>query len=167
MTIPVPTDVFERMRDALNAVPNTNCGDFTTYELASELDRIARNTTGAEVTIKFGREGEHVETFNFDNALLRDEFLNGVAAGEGWMEYEIVENDDDHPHQEVLDLILELLAETDEEWLAQCINNCHNGVLRGPINTENLHLFRRYRNDRDAGNPEGHAMIEEARKNSA
>ena len=49
-------------------------------------------------------------------------------------------------HEELFELVEQLLMFNDEEYLADCILACHNGRLQGPINSENLHLFRRYRN---------------------
>lgn len=69
-----------------------------------------------------------------------------------------------YDHTELLLLIRDLVDEHDEEYIAQCINQCHNGVLRGPINTGNLHLFRRYRNDPSAGDPDGFAMVARAKE---
>lgn len=67
-------------------------------------------------------------------------------------------------HTALFQTIRSLLEEHDEEWLAKAINLCHNGQLRHPITTENLHLFRRYRNDPNVGSPDGAAMIAEAKR---
>lgn len=49
-------------------------------------------------------------------------------------------------HDELFALIRTLLETRPRRRLELAIAECHNGRLRDPITTENLHLFRRYRN---------------------
>jgi hypothetical protein len=67
-------------------------------------------------------------------------------------------------HAELLELVRDLLETNDEKYLRQCIQRCHNGLLVGPINKQNLHLFRRYRNDPKNGSGEAQTMINEAKQ---
>ena len=47
-----------------------------------------------------------------------------------------------YDHTELLALVRELSETNDENHLRWCIQECHNGVLHGPIDQKNLHLFR-------------------------
>ncbi len=69
-----------------------------------------------------------------------------------------------YDHTELRTLVLELLDKHDREYLRECIQQCHNGVLRGPIDTSNLHLFRRYRNDPEGGSGNATDLINDAYK---
>lgn len=66
-------------------------------------------------------------------------------------------------HAELLELVNSLLETEDEKHLKWCIQQCHDGRLHSPINQQNLHLFRRYRNDPKNGSGEAQTMINEAK----
>ena len=68
-----------------------------------------------------------------------------------------------YDHTALFQLVRELLETTDEEHLKRCIQRCHNGELHSPINQENLHLFRRYRNDPNKGSGEAQHLIDAAK----
>ncbi len=70
-----------------------------------------------------------------------------------------------YDHTELFALVRVLLEANDEEYLRQCIQQCHNGKLRGPIDQSNLHLFRRYRNDPVHGSGEAQVLIDRATAN--
>lgn len=60
-------------------------------------------------------------------------------------------------HDELLSLMRALLREHSKADLIEAICACHYGQLRQPITSENLHLFRRFRNTVSA-NP--HTLID-------
>ncbi len=64
-------------------------------------------------------------------------------------------------HAELFILVTTLLESNDEAYIRDCIQLCHNGELRGPIDNSNLHLFRRYRNKVTAS---AATLIEEAQQ---
>ena len=67
-----------------------------------------------------------------------------------------------YDHTALFQVVRNLLEEHDEDYLRNCIQDCHNGTLRGPINTENLHLFRRYRNDPERGSGNAQQLLDAA-----
>lgn len=62
-------------------------------------------------------------------------------------------------HTELFELVRWLLESNSEKFLRECIEECHNGRLIGPIDNFNLHLFRRYRN---SVSPNAQALIDAA-----
>lgn len=64
-----------------------------------------------------------------------------------------------YDHTELFALVRVLLETNEPGYLRQCIQQCHNGELRGPIDQGNLHLFRRYRNDPVHGSGEAQTLI--------
>lgn len=69
-----------------------------------------------------------------------------------------------HPHAELFALVNDLRSQHDDHYLATCIQNCHNGKLDGRIVTnDNLHLFRRFRNDVNLGSGSAVEMLDKAR----
>ncbi|KKK56505.1 hypothetical protein LCGC14_3063870 [marine sediment metagenome] len=67
-----------------------------------------------------------------------------------------------YDHTELFALVRELLKTDAIPYLSHCIQECHNGKLRGPIDQSNLHLFRRYRNDPVNGSGEAKKLIKDA-----
>ena len=49
------------------------------------------------VTIKWGTDGEVTKTYHFTNKQQYKWFMKGVDEAEGWLKYEIVEDEDDVP----------------------------------------------------------------------
>jgi len=68
-----------------------------------------------------------------------------------------------YDHTELYRLVLALLEDRPEKDLTWCIQECHDGRLHHPINQENLHLFRRFRNDPENGSGNAQVLIERAR----
>ena len=64
-------------------------------------------------------------------------------------------------HAELFALVNTLLESNDKDYIRDCIADCNRGRLRGPINLQNLHLFRRYRNK---VTPNSAILIEEAKQ---
>ena len=69
-----------------------------------------------------------------------------------------------HPHAELFTLVNDLRSQHDDHYLATVIRDCHNGRLDGRIVTnDNLHLFRRFRNDVELGSANPVEMLDKAR----
>lgn len=49
-------------------------------------------------------------------------------------------------HAKLFALVLKLRSQYEAGRLKEYIAMCHQGVLRGPIDDSNIHLFRSYRN---------------------
>ncbi len=64
-------------------------------------------------------------------------------------------------HGELYALVNTLLESNDEGYMRDVIQLCHSGELHGPIDNNNLHLFRRYRN---AVTASAATLIEEAKQ---
>ena len=65
-------------------------------------------------------------------------------------------------HTELFELVGKMTEEHDIHHLRWCIQECHNGRLHRPITPENLHLFRRYRNDPENGSGDAKRLITDA-----
>ena len=72
-----------------------------------------------------------------------------------------------YDHTELYELVRELAKTNDTKYLQQCIQQCHNGELRGPIDQSNLHLFRRFRNDPVNGSGEASVLLAHALRDKA
>jgi hypothetical protein len=46
-----------------------------------------------EITIKWGTDKEEIKTYKFDNEEQSKFFMQGVDESNGWLKYEVVEND--------------------------------------------------------------------------
>ena len=67
-----------------------------------------------------------------------------------------------YDHTALFQTVRKMLDEHDEDFLRERIYECHNGILHAPITPENLHLFRRYRNDPEKGSADPQQLIDAA-----
>lgn len=65
-----------------------------------------------------------------------------------------------YDHTELFALVRLMLEFNEEKYLRDCIQRCHNGELRRPIDQSNLHLFRRFRNDPVHGSGEAQVLLD-------
>jgi len=141
-------DTLQGAIDQMHEYFTTQIGDGMTFDIVD-----VRPTQDAEL---INREASTLRTMKAIGANERIEART----------YEERHAFDEHVevHAELYELVRDLAKTTGFEFLKECIQDCHNGKLRGPIDQSNLHLFRRFRNDPVNGSGEAIVLLAHALK---